>query len=145
MKFNKENINSMITTFCRIVTTIFIACCVYCSFFWKNTRIFSVTDIFCILMIGFTSVLYLIPFYSQKERSKKALFILQIIYFLEINITSLIIGFWREWFSTQNILSVIFYETVIIFVYTVVMIVSYKIDDSKAKEMNEKLKARNGE
>ena len=86
MKFNKENINSMITTFCRIVTTIFIACCVYCSFFWKNTRIFSVTDIFCILMIGFTSVLYLIPFYSQKERSKKALFILQIIYFLEINI-----------------------------------------------------------
>ena len=96
-------------------------------------------------MIGFTSVLYLIPFYSQKERSKKALFILQIIYFLEINITSLIIGFWREWFSTQNIISVIFYEAVIIFVYTVVMIVSYKMDDSKAKEMNEKLKARNGE
>ena len=51
LKFNKENINSMITTFCRIVTTIFIACCVYCSFFWEHPK--------CVLTLHIQQILQL--------------------------------------------------------------------------------------
>lgn len=140
---NKENINNIINTFCKITTVIFIACCIRSAFFTKIEEMYSVFDVLAILLIALISALLTIPFYTPKERSKKAFLLMQIFYFIEVNITALTIGFWRHWFSFENIKGLVSLEIIIIFSYATTMFISYKADSSKAKEMNSKLKERN--
>lgn len=135
----KEKISELIKVFTRVVTTIFIIASVYLYIFWGTQKVFSVIDIFGILIIGFVSAICIIPFMSEKEYSKKALLALNILYFLELNIASLVIGFILKWFCFEVISSVVLFELVIIAVYVIVSVINYKIDLNEANEMNKKL------
>ena len=77
----KEKISELIKVFTRVVTTIFIIASVYLYIFWGTQKVFSVIDIFGILIIGFVSAICIIPFMSEKEYSKKGLLALNILYF----------------------------------------------------------------
>ena len=145
MKLNKENLNTMINTFCKITTIILIVCCLDCVFISKIQRLYSVTDILSIMLIALISVLLTIPFYSQKQLSKKVQFIMQILYFIEVNISCILIGFWQKWFSFDKITTLAPYEAVIVITYALVMIINYKIASTQAKEMNKKLQERKSE
>ena len=70
MKLNRNMINEMINTFCKITTVIFIACCLRSGFFTRTEEFYSVFDVLSILSIALISVLLTLPFYSQKERSR---------------------------------------------------------------------------
>lgn len=135
----KEKISELIKVFTRVVTTIFIIASVYLYIFWGTQKVFSVIDIFGILIIGFVSAICIIPFMSEKEYSKKGLLALNILYFLELNIASLVIGFILKWFCFEVISSVVLFELVIIAVYVIVSVINYKIDLNEANEMNKKL------
>ena len=135
----KEKISELIKVFTRVVTTIFIIASGYMLLFWGTERIFSALDILGILLIGFVSAICTIPFMSDKEYSKKGWLLLNILYFFEVNITSLIVGFVRLWFSFEHIITLICFEIVIISVYVIVSVINYKIDLHEANEMNKKL------
>ena len=135
----KEKISELIKVFTRVVTTIFIIASGYMLLFWGTERIFSALDILGILLIGFVSAICTIPFMSDKEYSKKGWLLLNILYFFEVNITSLIVGFVRQWFSFEHIITLICFEIVIISVYVIVSVINYKIDLHEANEMNKKL------
>ena len=137
----KEKIGELIKVFTRVVTTIFIIASGYVFIFWGTERIFSVIDILGILLIGFVSAICLIPYMGDKEHSKKGLLTLNILYFIEVNITSVVVGFVRQWFSFERISTVICFELVIIAVYVIVSVINYKIDLNEANEMNKKLKS----
>ena len=64
---------------------------------------------------------------------------MNILYFLELNIASLVIGFILKWFCLEVISSVVLFELVIIAVYVIVSVINYKIDLNEANEMNKKL------
>ena len=138
----KEKIGELIKVFTRVVTTIFIIASVYLYIFWGTQKVFSVIDIFGILIIGFVSAICIIPYMSDKEYSKKGLLLLNILYFFEINIVSLVVGFVRQWFSFEHISTVICFELVIIVVYVIVSLINYKIDLNEANEMNKKLNSK---
>ena len=69
--------------------------------------------------------------------------IMQICYFLIINAAVLAIGFKMGWFLAQETKTLIAFEVIIILVFAVVALVSYKIDSNTADEMNKLLKNRN--
>ena len=110
--------------------------------FWGTERIFSALDILGILLIGIVSAICIIPFMSEKEYSKKGLLALNILYFLELNIASLVIGFILKWFCFEVISSVVLFELVIIAVYVIVSVINYKIDLNEANVMNKKLNSK---
>jgi hypothetical protein len=143
MKLNRNMINEMINTFCKITTVIFIACCLRSGFFTKIEEFYSVFDVLSILSIALISVLLTLPFYSQKERSKKTFLLMQIAYYIEVNISTLIIGFLRNWFSFENIKGLLSLEIIITLTYGLVMFLNYIAYSSEAKKMNAKLKERN--
>ena len=138
----KEKIGELIKIFTRVVTTIFIIASGYMFIFWGKERIFSAIDILGILFIGLVSSLCSIPFMSEKEYSKKGLLALNILYFFEVNIISLIVGFIRQWFLFERITTVICFELEIIVVYVIVSLINYKLDLNEANEMNKKLNSK---
>lgn len=135
----KEKISEMINVFTRVVATIFIFASIYLLIFWGNERVFSAVDILGILFIGLISAISRIPFMTNREYSKKSLFVLNFIYFLIVNFVSLAIGFLREWFSFEKFASILCFELIIVGVYVIVKLISYKIDLNEANEMNKKL------
>lgn len=139
-----EKIQILIKIFTRVVTAILLISSVYIYFFWGNEKIWSLVDILCLLLIALASALCILPFLSKKEHSKNMTLLFNILYFLQVNIISLLIGFLRQWFSLENIVSLFYFELVIILVYALVMFINYKIDNYEAKKMNEKLKERIG-
>jgi len=138
----KEKINILIQIFTRVVTAIFLIASIYITIFNGTEQVLSVKDIWAIMIIAAASALFYIPLLSEKSFSKPVMFTLQILYFLAVNITTLITAAIRGWFSLQNPATLASFELVVISVYALVMFISYKIDSASAKEMNKRLKER---
>ena len=138
----KEKINILINIFTRVVTTIFLIVTIYEALFIGRDVTFKLMDIWGIMLIGLLCAICYLPLLSEKNYSKAAMIILQAVYFVVINATTLATGFLLHWFNFKNPLAVLSFELIIIFVYITVMIVFYKIDYNSAKEMNKKLKER---
>ncbi len=139
----KEKIAFIINIFTRVCTAIFLLATIYTTIFFGAGSHFRMSDIWCILLIGAVSALCYIPFLANVEYSKRTMILMQIGYFLVINACVLAIGFKMEWFSAQNTKTVIGFETIIILVYVLVSVLSYKIESDAANKMNKLLKNRN--
>jgi hypothetical protein len=138
----KEKLNILIQIFTRVVTAIFLIASIYITIFNGTEQVLSVKDIWAIMIIAAASALFYIPLLSEKSFSKPVMFTLQILYFLAVNITTLITAAIRGWFSLQNPVTLASFELVVISVYALVMFISYKIDSASAKKMNKRLKER---
>ena len=66
--------------------------------------------------------------------------IMNVLYYIGINIISLSIGFWLKWFYFTKLSSFLPFELVITGTYVLVMFIFYKIDIDTADKMNQKLK-----
>ncbi|MBO4732305.1 MAG: DUF3021 family protein [Spirochaetaceae bacterium] len=139
----KEKIALVINIFTRVCTAIFVLATIYTTIFFGAGAHFRMSDIWYILLIGAISAVCYIPFLANGEYSKLTMILMQIGYFLVINVCVLAIGFKMEWFSAQNTKTVIGFETIIILVYVLVSVLSYKIESDAANKMNKLLKNRN--
>ena len=136
----KEKIKFLISIFTRILSGIIIIdSIILCIRTGKNTQL-SLVDFFGIILIAFLcSVLYL-PFLTDKVFSKRKMIIMNVLYFVGINIISLLTGFWLKWFYFTKLSSILPFELVITGTYVLVMFIFYKIDTDTADKMNQKLK-----
>lgn len=136
----KEKIKFLISLFTRILSGIIIMdTIILCLRTGKNTQL-SLIDIFGIILIAFLcSVLYL-PFLTDKVFSKRKMIIMNLLYFLGINIISVLTGFWLHWFYFTKLSSILPFEIVVTGTYILVMFIFYKVDIDTADKMNKKLK-----
>lgn len=132
----------MISIFTRVVTAIFLIASIYIALFSGAQQVLSIKDIWAVMLIGAVSAVFYLPFLLDVNYSKTLMVIMQLVYFLVINAVTLCTGYLRSWFSLKSPLNVLSFEVVVISVYAIVMIVSYKIDSASAKKMNEKLEER---
>lgn len=139
----KELINSLISIFTRVVTSIFIFTSIYLIAFVGFSAKFDIFDILFILLIGLISAVCYIPFLVDKSISKTKMLIMEIVYFLIINTIVLIIGNYSGWFCFTQIASFLAFEGVIVAVYAFVLFISYKVDSNTADQLNKKLHDRN--
>jgi hypothetical protein len=70
---------------------------------------------------------------------------MNVLYFLGINITTVVIALLLGWINFTRIASLVSIECVIICTYSLVMIFFYKVDASTADKMNKKLKEMDDE
>ena len=136
----KQRIQFLITLFTRIVTTIIILASLFIVIFYGLDADFSVKDLLYFIFIGFLDTILYIPFLTEKELSKRKWFIMNVIYFLCVNISTVFIGYKLHWFSFSRISSFCSFECIILGTYSLVMFFFYKVDSNEAEKMNEKLK-----
>lgn len=139
---NKEKIQILINIYTRVVTGIFFFLCFYLFWLPGNASI-RIIDILGIHIIGLISALANLPFLVDKEYSKISMGILNVAYFLIINISTFIIGYILNWFSFKLKGSIFAIEGMIIAVYIITKVVFYIIDFSDAAKITKKLQERN--
>ena len=139
----KEQINTLISIFTRVVSAIFVFTSIYLACFVGFSATFKLKDILFILLIGLISAVCYLPMLGDRTFSKAQMLALQIGYFLVINTVVLVTGYFLTWFCFEDKLSFIAFESVIIAVYLIVMFVSYKVDSGSAEKMNKRLRDRN--
>ncbi|MBQ4498135.1 MAG: DUF3021 family protein [Spirochaetaceae bacterium] len=139
----KEQINTLISIFTRVVSAIFVFTSIYLACFVGFSATFKLKDILFILLIGLISAVCYLPMLGDRTFSKAQMLALQIGYFLVINTVVLVTGYFLTWFCFEDKLSFIAFEGVIIAVYLIVMFVSYKVDSGSAEKMNKRLRDRN--
>lgn len=139
----KEQINTLISIFTRVVSAIFVFTSIYLACFVGFSATFKLKDILFILLIGLISAVCYLPMLGDRTFSKAQMLALQIGYFLVINTVVLVTGYFLAWFCFEDKASFIAFEGVIIAVYLIVMFVSYKVDSGSAEKMNKRLRDRN--
>lgn len=139
----KEQINTLISIFTRVVSAIFVFTSIYLACFVGFSATFKLKDILFILLIGLISAVCYLPMLGDRTFSKAQMLALQIGYFLVINTVVLVTGYFLTWFCFEDKASFIAFEGVIIAVYLIVMFVSYKVDSGSAEKMNKRLRDRN--
>lgn len=138
----KEKLQLMIKIHTRVVTGIFLFMCIY--FFWVSTdAALRIKDVFGVQLIGLISAVAYLPLMTDRELSKTKMIIFNIVYCLTINASVMVIGFLLNWFNLSNKATFIGGELMFVSVYALMMFIAYKIDNSEAKKMNQKLKERN--
>ncbi len=138
----KGKIKFLITLFTRVLTAIIIFDSIMLLISSGTKAYLSVSDLGCLILISLLCAIFYIPFLADKDFSKRQWIIMNICYFLAVNITTLIFGYLMHWFSFSKISSFIALEVVIICAYSLVMFFFYKLDMNTADKMNEKLKER---
>lgn len=138
-------LETMINTFTRVTSMIIVIEIIYIYFIFGENITLTIRDLLGVVGIGLISAISSILIIMSENKSKPTRLIIQIIYFLIINASVITIGFFLKWFSFQYKESVIAMEFVILLVYAIVMFISYKIDSSDIKGINEILKKRKEE
>lgn len=140
----KEMISVMINICTRVVTLIFVVVTIFRKCFEAgDAMLWSLKDIWGVIIIGMVSGLGFGIFYIKKNMSNKQLIIFKILYFIIINSVLCFIGLKFNWFK-KDFSSIALMEVMFILVFFVVTVLVYLLDFNEAKKINEKLKARRG-
>ena len=137
-----EMISEMINITTRVVTMIFVIITISSILAGDAKTIrFGLEDIGGVLLMGLTSGVGFGVFYIKKNMSAKLIAIMQIFYFLILNVVLLLIGLNLGWFK-KEISSLVAMEIMFIVVYFVVTLLVYLVDFNEAKKINQKLNDR---
>ena len=139
----KEKLNTLITISTRLSTVIFLIDSIALLAFKGKDACLSAVDVLVILGIALICGLLYVLILSDKNVSKKKMFLLQLLYIAIVNVIVLAIGHFLKWFSFCHIKTFLVFESVIIGVCVITLIYSYKCDSITAKKMTEKLKDLN--
>lgn len=141
MKF-KEILEQIIKIYTRVVTGIFLFMCFNAFFFSDNFSI-GVKDIIGVHIIGLVCAIIYIPLYLKSIASKILWLIMNIFYFLSINVTVFIVAYILKWADFEYKLTIVVFEGMIVGIYALMMFIAYRIDSNQANKLNLKLKERN--
>ena len=137
-----EMFSEMINITTRVVTMIFIIITIVSLFTGDARHItFRLVDIGGVLLMGLISGVGFGIFYIKKNMTPKQLMLIQIVYFLILNLMLLLIGLKLGWFE-KELSSLIIMEIMFIVVYFVVTVLVYLFDFNEARKINQKLNDR---
>ncbi|MBP5520234.1 MAG: DUF3021 family protein [Treponema sp.] len=138
----KDTLSIMINVCSRVVTLIFIAITIYMIVSNKADKVrFTLKDISGILFMGIISGLTTVIFCLRKKPTKLVNLIMQIVQFVILNISLLVISLKLEWFE-KNTSSLVTMEIMFVVVYFVTYSFLYLFDFNETKKINQKLKDR---
>ena len=141
MEEKNDIISVMINICTRVVTLIFFIVTVSGCIFNHGEVHYSVRDVFGILLMGVISGLSFSIYLIKKNMTKKDSIIFQIIHFLILNVTLMVIGLYLNWFE-KEFKSIFSMELMFTFVFLTVTSLVYIFDFNETKKINQKLKDR---
>jgi len=138
----KEKIETLIKIYTRVVTGIFLFICVY-LFWYTDEMMIRIIDIAGVHVVGLVCAIAYLPLLTDKEFSKRKMIVMNILYFLSINVTVFVVGYVLKWASFSVKGSLFTIEGMIILIYALMMFISYRIDSNETNKINKKLQERN--
>ncbi len=141
MEEKNDIISVMINICTRVVTLIFFIVTLSGCIFNHGEVHYSVRDVFGILLMGVISGLSFSIYLIKKNMTKKDSIIFQIIHFLILNVTLMVIGLYLNWFE-KEFKSIFSMELMFTFVFLTVTSLVYIFDFNETKKINQKLKDR---
>ncbi len=130
------------TLFTRIATAVFTFSSVYIAICFGVKCTLDLSYIWGVLTVSVICSLARIPFMGEKEISKSKMLAANIIYFLFVNTTVLITGYYLKWFYFNELKMIIGMEITVILIYAAIIIIYYNADLQVSDKMNAKLKTR---
>ena len=143
MSEEKNEMFSVMVNICtRVVTLIFIVAPLVMIIMGKAEDIkWALRDIWGVLLIGIVSGLFFGLFYIKKNMSGKQIVLLEILYFLILNVVLLFVGLKLGWF-VKEISSLATMEIMFVVIYFAVTFLVYLFDFNEAKKINKKIQDR---
>lgn len=139
-----KRIKEMMSLFVKTTTGILFVTAVYITVFygWENTS--KVNLLWEILGLSALCTLgsLILPLEGEKEVSKAATLIRVILYYIYVNIVTLIFGYAAEWYLISDMKQVLGMVAAVAFVFFVIAAVYYWAQYQEAKKMNQKLRER---
>ena len=137
----REKLNTLILLFTRFATSIFlIDSIVLLAVKGREAKLLA-TDVLVILALALVCAILYILLLSDRNVSKTKMLLLQLLYFIIIDVLVLFTGNLLCWFSFKHIPSFLAFEGVIIGAIAVTIFYSYRADSITAKKMNKKLQS----
>lgn len=138
-----EKVKTMISLFMRITAGVLFVTAVYITVFFGMEIELGVEILWQILSVSvITTFGSVICIAADNKVSKIGMLLCHITYFLYVNAVVLLMGWYFEWFHLREWKQVLGMLIAILFVYVVVMAVTYWMDYREAEKMNRKLKER---
>lgn len=141
----KESLKTIFNLFVYIYTAVSIGAVIDIYIFYGDISVVDGKIIMQIMMVSALSAIsggLLIPSFSGKELSRKALIMRRIGYFLLVNVIVMVSGALFDWYDPRKWQMVLGLECVIIFVFALVTMIFYLMDSKTAEKLNEKLQER---
>lgn len=136
----KETFMRIFELFSIITTLIFFFSGIFIAIFWGTKTRLDLSYIFAVILLSFVlSSIYALIESDEKMSGRKRL-IMNIVFFVIVNASVAVTGFFLEWFNFHNIKMLVGFEFTILIVYGFSMIFSWNIDKSIADRMNDRLK-----
>lgn len=137
---NKTKLSLMIDMFTKLATAIFIFSSIYIFIFGGLDSVVSVKYIWGVLVQAFLLSVAFVPFFSDKEMSRKKFLVCNILYFIFADIVVLVSGLFLHWFSLEHPVTIVAMEIVFVLVYVSVYALMYFSSKKSVDKMNQQLK-----
>lgn len=137
----EEILKTMFRSFFIIATGIVISMYVFCLIFYPDAS-FTLYDIGWILKLAFISDLPYLLFYSNKELSKKQMYIRKSVHLPVLLAVVLYFAYLWDWVDLNHMKEVIVLLLLILIVYVVVFAITICYDKKLADKLNHRLRER---
>ncbi len=137
----EEILKTMFRSFFIIATGIVISMYVFCLIFYPDAS-FTLYDIGGILKLAFISDLPYLLFYSNKELSKKQMYIRKSVHLPVLLAVVLYFAYLWDWVDLNHMKEVIVLLLLILIVYVVVFAITICYDKKLADKLNHRLRER---
>lgn len=138
-----NKINCFFNIFGKITLGIFVLSAAYIEVIFGADCVLDISYVWGVVFLGFVAAIGYVPNYIEKELSKRAFILVNIIYFVCFNALTLFVGVKLHWFSFRYTPSIIGMELIFVILYVCMVVGSYRFDINQAKMMNDRLQKRN--
>lgn len=136
-----ERIKNVWSTFISVTTLVVFASAVYITIFWKGA-VLNVGILWQILGTSFVCSLAMLMVDPQGGGSRKKGLLINILYYLYVNVVVLSAGFLFQWFYPGNLPMVVGMLVLIAAVFVCIRIIFYRRDKALAARMMERLEEK---
>lgn len=137
---NKDILMRFFDRFAIITTVIFLFSGIFIAVFWGTSTEIHLSYVFAVLIISFVLSAIYYPIEMDEKMSRKKRLVLNILYFLIVNVSVAITGFYLGWFTMENKKMLAGFEFTILAVYAVIMLIMWFHDKHTADKMNDRLR-----
>ncbi len=137
---DKSIVSKVFSTYCRLATIIFMFTSSYIGLMGGAKACVWISYVWGILAISFCMAVGWLPFMEDSTLTKKQMVIGKTIYYTVSVCAASITGYFLQWFTLDNILSIVWFVASIVFVLSVWGILACKEQKRTANKINRKLK-----
>lgn len=137
-----ERIKNMMNTFVWVTTLVVFSTALYITVFWKGAELVGADILWQILVTSLVCSMGMLMVDPQSGGSKKKMLMVNVLYYIYVNVIVMTAGFLFKWFYIDNLPMVGGMLVLIAVVFLCIRVVFYLRDRALAAKMMERLQEK---